>query len=356
MRRLLSGLMIFLFCAGNASWALQQSASPSKFGLFWGSSAGSSYIRNIPVASQIGIQNCAASLTDGWPPLTFIPASAGGCAPWGQDFNGILRQITQWSQWQGAGGPVFYDSGFSASIGGYPNNAVLRSASVPGCSWVSLVDNNTSDPDTGGANWLNTCAAVANAWSGIGTVNITRTGNAVTVQNASGKAIYQPFLNQVQSPTVPWNVVDRYGNSLERICGGTNSACFQEFINYAVESGQAAEANCGGTILVSAQSGSITVNSEIVTGLNTSVLTIGDYISGIGIQPLTTIASIDSPSQIHMTTNATTTSSSLVVFSIFSPVIISSARPGSTPCSGRACRPSSVLPATMPAPSARPIR
>jgi len=55
-----------------------------------------------PQASQIGITNCAASLTDGFPPLTFVPVAQGGCPPFGSDFNGILRQITQWSQWMQA--------------------------------------------------------------------------------------------------------------------------------------------------------------------------------------------------------------------------------------------------------------
>lgn len=323
MKRLLTGILLLLFCAGHASWALEQSQIPAKFPLYWGQNAGTNYIRNIPTSSQIGIQNCAASLNDGWPPLTFVPSSAGGCAPWGQDFNGILRQITQWSQWEGAGGAVFYDSAFSASIGGYPNGAVLRSASVPGCSWVSLVDNNTSDPDTGGANWLDTCAAVANAWSGVGSVLIARNGNSVTVQNAHGKARMWPAANQIQSSTVPLLVEDRYGNSLASICTGTNSACFQEFVNWVVENGQAGEVDCGGTIQVSAQNATIN-STTVVTGLSsTSSLAVGDYVAGIGIQPKTTIASIDSSSQIHLSLAATATNTILMTFSIFSTQIVS---------------------------------
>jgi hypothetical protein len=133
---------------------VQDSQVPSKFPIPWGSSAGGAYIRPIPTASQIGIQAGAASLTDGFPPLCLTPEAESGVPPFGQDMNGILKQITQWSQWQQAGGPLFYDSVFSAAIGGYPSGAVVASAVLPGLLWVSTADNNASNPETGGANWL----------------------------------------------------------------------------------------------------------------------------------------------------------------------------------------------------------
>lgn len=130
------------------------SAIPTKFTLAWGANAGGPYIRAVPAASQIGIQNGAASLNDGFPPLCFSPVAAGGVPPFGQDFNGIYNQITAWLQWVQAGGGVpFYDAAFSAAIGGYPDGAMLQGTSGPGNFWISTVDNNTSDPDTGGANW-----------------------------------------------------------------------------------------------------------------------------------------------------------------------------------------------------------
>lgn len=134
---------------------MQQSQSPPKFGIPWANGAGAAYINSIPQNSQIGIKNCAASLTDGFPPLTFTPSGAGGCPPFGQDFNGILKQLSQWNQWQSAGGPVFYDGTFSTNIGGYPNGAKLMSAVTPGTVWMSTADNNTTNPDTSSAaNWV----------------------------------------------------------------------------------------------------------------------------------------------------------------------------------------------------------
>ena len=137
---------------------MQDSGIPAKFPIPFANSAGSGFIRPIPQASQIGIQNGAASLTDGFPPNCFAPIAGGGSWPFGQDFNGLLKQITQWLQWMQAGGPIQWDSTFSAAIGGYPNGAVVASATTAGLWWRSAVDNNTTNPDTGGAGWVNAYA------------------------------------------------------------------------------------------------------------------------------------------------------------------------------------------------------
>lgn len=106
----------------------------------------------IPTASQIGIVAGKASLTDGFPPLTFTPLAAGGVPPAGADFNGILNLITAMQQWQSAGGSFKYDSAFSTAIGGYPKGSVLAKTGNDGF-WTSTVDSNATNPDTGGAGW-----------------------------------------------------------------------------------------------------------------------------------------------------------------------------------------------------------
>lgn len=132
---------------------MQDSGAPTKVPLPFGTGAGSGFINPIPTPSQIGIANGRASFTDGFPPLNFQPVSAGGVPPFGGDFNGLLFQITAGLQWQQAGGPIIYDPTYSAVIGGYANRAVIASATTPGLWWLSTADNNTSNPDTGGANW-----------------------------------------------------------------------------------------------------------------------------------------------------------------------------------------------------------
>jgi hypothetical protein len=133
---------------------MQDSGIPAKYQKVWGADAGASFIRTPPVASQIGIQNGAASFTDGFPPNCFSPVAAGGAPPFGQDFNGILNLITAWQQWQQAGGPIAYDATFQTEIGGYPSGAIVQSAVTPGKFWMSLADNNTTNPDSGGAGWI----------------------------------------------------------------------------------------------------------------------------------------------------------------------------------------------------------
>jgi hypothetical protein len=127
---------------------------PSKFPIPFASAAGGSYVRGIPEDSQIGINDGWASLHDGFVPLNFQPIASGGVPPFGQDMNGILKQITPWSRWQNAGGLVPYDAAFSAAIGGYPDGAMLISATQPALLWLCVVDDNTTNPDAGGAGWV----------------------------------------------------------------------------------------------------------------------------------------------------------------------------------------------------------
>ena len=129
---------------------MQASQIPSKVPLPF---ANSGTKNAIPTASQIGVTPGAASLTDGFPPLTFTPIASGGVPPGGADFNGIFNLITAVQQWQSAGGIFKYDAAFSTSIGGYPQGAILMNTANTG-SWLNLVDNNTTNPDAGGANWI----------------------------------------------------------------------------------------------------------------------------------------------------------------------------------------------------------
>ena len=132
------------------------SSIPTKIVLPFANNAGGAYINVVPVASQIGITNGAASFYDGFPPNTFIALAAGGAGPFGKDFNGLLNVMSAWERWYCAGGPVTYDSAFqmTSQVGGYPNGAVVASATTAGLYWRSTADNNTTNPDSGGAGWV----------------------------------------------------------------------------------------------------------------------------------------------------------------------------------------------------------
>ena len=161
---------------------------PAKFGFAWGYGASGTYLRAVP---QITATPGAASLQFGYPPITFIPTGGGGIPPDGADENGILNQITLWLQWLAAGGPIGYDATFSSNVGGYPLGATLANASTAGLFWISTVDGNTTDPDTGGAGWtayplFQGAGTASQIWVG---TNATAVVTAAALALASGQGL-----------------------------------------------------------------------------------------------------------------------------------------------------------------------
>lgn len=93
-----------------------------------------------------------AGYDQGFPAINMTPKEAGGIPPYGQDFNGILFSVTEALRYLQAGGTPTYSAALSTAIGGYPKGATV--IGTDGVSeYRSLVDSNTSDPNTGGANW-----------------------------------------------------------------------------------------------------------------------------------------------------------------------------------------------------------
>lgn len=129
---------------------MQASQIPVKISTPFAANAGSAFASPIPPSTNVPGR---ASWQAGFPPANFLPISSGGIPPFGQDMNGILNAMSAWQQWQGAGGPVKYDSAFSSSIGGYPQGAFLTATTGLGW-WVSTVDNNIGNPDSGAVNWI----------------------------------------------------------------------------------------------------------------------------------------------------------------------------------------------------------
>lgn len=132
---------------------MQLSNSPGKLVLPFASSGNKNAI---PVNSQIGITPGAASLADGFPPLTMTPVAAGGVPPSGLDMNGILYEMSAIVRWANAGGGYPYDADFASSddVGGYPKGARVLRADGSGY-WFNTVDNNETDPDSGAAEgWV----------------------------------------------------------------------------------------------------------------------------------------------------------------------------------------------------------
>jgi hypothetical protein len=117
--------------------------------------AGFGYITfPFPAASQISTTPGAASLEDGFPPLCFLDPADGGVLPSGADFNGILNLISSWAAFLGAGQIPAYDATLQAAMGGYKIGARVAQATNTNAVWISTVDANVTNPDTGGAGWL----------------------------------------------------------------------------------------------------------------------------------------------------------------------------------------------------------
>lgn len=106
----------------------------------------------IPTESQIGITGGRASLTDGFPPVTRIPTTAGGIPPFGLDMNGILYAISSICRWQTSGAGFPYDADFATDplVGGYPAGARVLRDDAQGY-WLNTTDDNETDPSDAGA-------------------------------------------------------------------------------------------------------------------------------------------------------------------------------------------------------------
>lgn len=147
---------------------------PARIAAIFAASAAPGYKNTIPL-TQAGIQQPGqASYDVGFSPVNMQPAASGGINPFGQDFNGILNAITAVNQWQCGGGSFPYDATWSSTNGGYPVGACLARADGAGY-WFNTVDNNTSNPDTGGAGWVPEWQYGITAVTGLTNANVTLT-------------------------------------------------------------------------------------------------------------------------------------------------------------------------------------
>lgn len=112
--------------------------------------AGPDFINSIPETTAAP---GAASFDQGFPPVTMEAPAAGGIPPYGQDFNGILNQITALLAYLNSGNCFPYDGTYATDIGGYAIGAILQRADLTGF-WYNLLAANTSNPDSGGAGWV----------------------------------------------------------------------------------------------------------------------------------------------------------------------------------------------------------
>jgi hypothetical protein len=141
--------------------------------------AGPSFINTIPATTA---DPQRAAYNTGFPAQTFQPEDSGGKPPLGQDFNGILNAITQHLYALQGGQLQTYRADVSAALTGYAEGALLAMADGAGY-WICTVEDNTTDPDAGGAGWQPVYA--------YGGAAITLTGGIYTADTIEAS---RPFL------------------------------------------------------------------------------------------------------------------------------------------------------------------
>lgn len=153
---------------------MQLSNIPAKIAAIFAASAPTGSKNTIPL-TQAGIaQPGQASYDVGFPSITMQPAASGGINPYGQDFNGLGFALSAPLQWLCAGGLFSFDATFAGQIGGYPKGSILQNATGDGF-WLSTADNNSANPDTGGANWVALDGYGITAVTGLTNANVTLT-------------------------------------------------------------------------------------------------------------------------------------------------------------------------------------
>lgn len=95
-----------------------------------------------------------AGYDQGFPAINMVAKEAGGIPPFGQDFNGIFYDVTNILRYMQAGGRPTFSAELSAAIGGYPKSAlVLGDDGIT--AYRNTIASNTSNPNAGGAGWVN---------------------------------------------------------------------------------------------------------------------------------------------------------------------------------------------------------
>lgn len=108
--------------------------------------------RNVIPDTTVNPQRASFSL--GFPPQTMTPIIAGGKPMLGPDMNGILYMMSSHTFYQQTGQPYRWNADVVAAlVTGYAAGTLL--GSTDGTTlWLSITNNNTSDPDAGGAGWV----------------------------------------------------------------------------------------------------------------------------------------------------------------------------------------------------------
>lgn len=87
-----------------------------------------------------------ATWSAGWSGRTMIPIEAGGLAPKGQDFNGVLYALSDAAFHRQGGKEIQFNPLVVSELGGYDEGAIIQADNFS-CHYRSLIPNNTTNPN-----------------------------------------------------------------------------------------------------------------------------------------------------------------------------------------------------------------
>ncbi|EOG9640571.1 tail fiber protein [Proteus mirabilis] len=109
----------------------------------------------IPEKYEASMESNQATWDQGFGQITMLPVSAGGLPPKGQDFNGILNQISETLVHISKGGVFKFSADYAVAINGYPKGAILQSEDEKKY-YQSLIDNNKVNFNTASQDQIKT--------------------------------------------------------------------------------------------------------------------------------------------------------------------------------------------------------
>lgn len=233
----------------------------------FGKDAASGAIDPIPDTPGAGDPPQKATWSTGFPIVTMTPLSVGGIPPRGQDFNGILKAISEHTVYLCGGGAYKWNSEIVSVGGGYAKGAVVQSDDGLS-SYVSAIDGNTvnfnTSPGSIGTQWL--------AWAGSAKANASITISAGTGLSGGGNLSANRTLSVVYGTGAGTSA---QGNDTRITGAAQKSANLSD-----LSSADTARSNLG---LGTAATATLTISTTDVSG--SRVTKVGDF--GLGATSLT---------------------------------------------------------------------
>lgn len=122
-------------------------AQPNLITVSFASSATPDLVNEIPINVDPSDPENKASWSQGFSQITMTAQLAGGLPPFGQDFNGVLKSITENIQFMCGGGNYKFDAQWVSEVGGYAIDSIILTDDGLK-AYRSKVDTNTVNPNT----------------------------------------------------------------------------------------------------------------------------------------------------------------------------------------------------------------